>query len=164
MLGADSRVWLANNREVYTRISRLTSSAWNIMRKERHWWRHSGDHDRRSLSLPLRCDRAKLSLYDDLSQIKGILEISKMRKRFIIWQTSFEHGINSLHLVCSRGYGHFSTLSIAIPGLAFDRAWYCDAACGTNSRIRGSKQRVTDIIHDGGLTNYMVWMCDYMDK
>ena len=60
MLGADSRFWLANNREVYTRISRLTSSAWNIMRKERHWWRHNGDHDRRPLSLPLRCDWATL--------------------------------------------------------------------------------------------------------
>ena len=59
-LGADSRFWLANNREVYTRFFRLTSSAWNITRKELHWWRHNGDHDRRPLSLPLRCDRATL--------------------------------------------------------------------------------------------------------
>ena len=36
MLGADSRFLLANNHEVYTRISRLTSSAWNVMRKK---WR-----------------------------------------------------------------------------------------------------------------------------
>ena len=121
MLGADSRFWLANSLEVY--ISRLTSSAWNIMRNERHWWRHNGDHDRRQLSLPLRCDRATLCFYDDLDQIKGISEILKLRKRLGIWQTSFEHGINSLPLVCFSGYGNLSTLSIAIPRLTFGRAW-----------------------------------------
>ena len=30
MLGADSHFWLANNHEVYTRVSHLTSSAWDI--------------------------------------------------------------------------------------------------------------------------------------
>ena len=93
MLGAESRFWWVKNCEVWTRNSRLTSSAWNIMRKERHCWRHNGDHDCRPLSLPLRCDRATLCLYDDLSQIKGVSEIFKLRKRLIIWQTSYEHGI-----------------------------------------------------------------------
>ena len=65
MLSADSRFWLAKNCDVYTRISPLTSSAWNIIRKERHWWRHNGNHDHRQLSLPLQCDRATLCLYYD---------------------------------------------------------------------------------------------------
>ena len=56
MLRADSRFWLVNNREIWSRISRLTSSAWDINTKERHWWRHNGDSDRRPLSLPLRYD------------------------------------------------------------------------------------------------------------
>ena len=46
MLRADSRFWLVNNREIWSRISRLTSSAWDIKTKERHWWRHNGDSDR----------------------------------------------------------------------------------------------------------------------
>ena len=108
MLGAGSRFWLANNCEVYTRISRLTALAWHTMRKERHWLCHNGDHDRRPLSLPLPCDRATLCLYDDLGQITGVSEILKLWKRFSIWQTS-------LHHVCFRGYGNLSTLSIAIP-------------------------------------------------
>ena len=58
MFGADSRFWLANNHEVYTCISRLTSSAWHLMKKGYHWWRHNSDHDRRPLSLPLQCDLA----------------------------------------------------------------------------------------------------------
>ena len=98
ILGADSRFWLANNREVYTRISRLTSSAWNIMRKECH------------------CDAIKQHcIYDGLGQIKRVSEILKTRKRFRIWHTTFEHGINWLHLVCFRGNGNLSILSIAIP-------------------------------------------------
>ena len=56
ILRADSRFWLVNNREIWSRISRLTSSAWDIKTKERHWWRHNGDSDRRPLSLPLRYD------------------------------------------------------------------------------------------------------------
>ena len=76
-----ARRWLSllitNHCEVYTRISRLTSLAWNIMSKERYWWRHNCDHDRRPLPLPLRCDavftRATLCLHDDLGQIKGVL-------------------------------------------------------------------------------------------
>ena len=130
MLLADSRFWLANNREIWSRISRLTSSAWDIKTKERHWWRHNGDSDRRPLSLPLRYDLVTLCLYGDLGQINVIAGILKLRKRFRMSQILFEHGINSLPLVCWRGYGNLSTLSIAIPRLAFGRAWYCDAACG----------------------------------
>ena len=130
MLRADSRFWLVNNREIWSRISRLTSSAWDIKTKERDWWRHNGDSDRRPLSLPLRYDLVTLCLYDDLGQINVIAGILKLRKRFRMSQMLFEHGINSLPLVCFRGYGNLSTLSIAIPRLAFGRAWYCDAACG----------------------------------
>ena len=130
MLRADSRFWLVNNREIWRRISRLTSSAWDIKTKERHWWRHNGDSDRRPLSLPLRYDLVTLCLYGDLGQINVIAGILKLRKRFRMSQILFEHGINSLPLVCWRGYGNLSTLSIAIPRLAFGRAWYCDAACG----------------------------------
>ena len=130
MLRADSRFWLVNNREIWRRISRLTSSAWDIKTKERHWWRHNGDSDRRPLSLPLRYDLVTLCLYGDLGQINVIAGILKLRKRFRMSQILFEHGMNSLPLVCFRGYGNLSTLSIAIPRLAFGRAWYCDAACG----------------------------------
>ena len=38
--------------------------------------------------------------------IAGIL---KLRKRFRMSQILFEHGINSLPLVCFRGYGNLST-------------------------------------------------------
>ena len=130
MLRADSRFWLVNNREIWSRISRLTSSAWDIKTKEHHWWRHNGDSDRRPLSLPLRYDLAMLCLYDDLEQINVIAGIWKPQKCFRMLQILFEHGINSLPLVCFGGYGNLSTLSIAIPRLAFGRAWYCDAACG----------------------------------
>ena len=130
MLLADSRFWLVNNREISSRSSRLTSSAWDIKTKERHWWRHNGDSDRRPLSLPLRYDLVTLCLYDDLGQINVIAGILKLGKRFRMSQILFEHGINSLPLAGFRGYGNLSTLSIAIPRLAFGRAWYCDAACG----------------------------------
>ena len=130
MLRADSRFWLVNNREIWSRISRLTSSAWDIKTKESHWWRHNGDSDRRPLSLPLRYDLVTLCLYDDLGQINVIAGILKLRKRFRMSQILFEHGINSLPLVCFRGYGNLSTFSIAILRLAFGRAWYCDAKCG----------------------------------
>ena len=96
MLRADSRFWLVNNREIWSRISRLTSSAWDIKTKERHWWRHNGDSDRRPLSLPLRYDLVTLCLYDDLGQINVIAGILKLRKRFRMSQILFEHGINSL--------------------------------------------------------------------
>ena len=56
MFRADSRFWLANNIEEYTSISRLTSSAWTMMRKEHHWWHHNGDHEGHPLSLLLWCD------------------------------------------------------------------------------------------------------------
>ena len=130
MLRADSRFWLVNNCEIWRRISHLTSSAWDIKIKEHQWWRHNGDSDRRPLSLPLRYDLVTLCIYDDLGQINVIAGILKLRKRFRMSQILFEHGINSLPLVCFRGYGNLSTLTIAIPRLAFGRAWYCDAACG----------------------------------
>ena len=130
MLRADSRFWLVNNREIWSRISRLTSSAWDITTKERHWWRHNGDSDCRPLSLPLRYDLLTLCLYGDLGEINVMARVLKLRKRFRMSQILFEHGINSLPLVCFRGYGNLSTLSIAIPRLASGRAWYCDAACG----------------------------------
>ena len=130
MLRADSRFWLDNNREIWSRISRLTSSAWDIKTKERPWWRHNGDFDRRPLSSPLRYDLVTLCLYGDLGQINVITGILKLRKRFRMSQILFEHGINSLPLVCFRGYGNLSTLGIAIPRLAFGRAWYCNAAGG----------------------------------
>ena len=85
---------------------------------------------RSPLSLPLRYDLVTLCLYDDLGQINVIAGILKLRERFRMSQILFEHGINLLPLVCFRGYGNLSTLSIAIPRLAFGRAWYCDAACG----------------------------------
>ena len=126
--------WLVNNREIYTGISRWTPSTWYIKVHGRHGWRHNGDSDRRPLTLPLWFDRVTLRLYDDLSQINGIAGIIKPRKRFLERgkHRSSEHGINPLLLVCWRGYGNSSTLSsIAIPRLAFCRAWYCDAACGS---------------------------------
>ena len=113
MLRADSCFWLVNNCEIWSRISRLTSSAWDIKTKERHWWSHNGDSVRHPLSLPLRYDL-----------------VTQLRKRFRMSQILFEHGINSLSLVCFRGYGNLSILSIAIPRLAFGHQWYCDAACG----------------------------------
>ena len=111
MLHADSRFWLVNNREIWSRISRLTSSAWDIKTKERHWWRHNGDSDRRPLSLPLRYDLVTLCLYDDFGQINVIAGILKLRKRFRMSQILFEHGINSLPLVCFRGYGIYPHLA-----------------------------------------------------
>ena len=112
---ADSRFWLVNNREIWSRIARLTSSAWDIKTKERHWWRQNGDSDRRPLSLPQRYDLVTLCLYDDLGQINVIAGILKPWKRFRMSKILFEHGINSLPLVCFRGYGNLSTRSIAIP-------------------------------------------------
>ena len=100
MLIADFRFWLVNNREIWSRISRLTSSAWDIKTKERHWWRHNGDSDRRPLSLPLRYDLVTLCLYGDLGQINVMAGILKLWKRFRMSQILFEHGINSLPLVC----------------------------------------------------------------
>ena len=72
MLRADSRNWLVNNREIWSGISRLTSPPWDIKTKERHWWRHNGDSNRRLLSLPLQYDLVTLCLYGDLGQINVI--------------------------------------------------------------------------------------------
>ena len=142
MLRADCRFWLVNNREIWSRISRLTSSAWDIKTKERHWWRHNGDSDRRPLSLPLRYDLVTLCLYGDLSQINVIAGLLKLRKRFRMLQILLEHGINSLPRVCFRGYGNLSTRSIAIP-----RAAEVLRCCvWINCRIRVSKQGVTNSI------------------
>ena len=63
--------------------------------------RSRGDHDRRPFSLSLRCDWATLCLCDDLDKIKGIAGVWKLWERFRIWQTLFEHGINSLSFFAS---------------------------------------------------------------
>ena len=113
----------------------------DYMLHNRFPWKQSGRRSsmwppyslRRNLSAAAcrPCDRSfTLCLYGDLGQINVIAWILKLRKRFRMSQILFEHGINSLPLVCFRGYGNLSTLSIAIPRLAFGRAWYCDAACG----------------------------------
>ena len=154
MLRADSRFWLVNNREIWSRISRLTSSAWDIKTKERHWWRHNGNSDRRPLSLPLQYDLVTLCLYDDLGQINVIAGILKLRKHFRMSQILFEHGINSLPLVCWRGYGNLSTRSIAIPRLVFGRTWYCDAAW------RGYGNLSTRSIPIPRLAFGRAWYCD----
>ena len=130
MLRADSRFWLVNNHEIWSRISRLTSSARDIKTKEHHWWRHNGDSDRRSLSLRLRYNLVTLCLYDDLRQINVIAGILKLQKRFRMSLILFEHGKNSLPLVFFRGYGNLSIRSIAIPRAAEGQAWFCDAAYG----------------------------------
>ena len=109
------------NREIWRRISRLTLSAWYIKRKERHWWRHSGDSDRHPVSLPLRYGLVTLWSYGDSGQINVMAGILKLRKRFRKSHILFEHGINSLPLVCLRGYGNVSRLSIATPRVAFGR-------------------------------------------
>ena len=140
MLRADSRFWLVNSREIWSRISRLTSSAWDIKTKDRHWWRHNGVSDRRPLSLPLRYDLVTLCLCDDLGQINVIARILKLRKRFRMSQILFEHGINSLPLVYFSGFVNLSTLSIAIPRLVLR------CCVWINYRIRVSKQGVTNTI------------------
>ena len=121
MLRADSRFWLVNNREIWSRISRLTSSAWDIKTKERHWWRHNGDSDRRPFSLPLQYDLVTLCLYRDLGQINVIAVTLKLRKRFRMSQILFEHGINSLPLFASvdtRIYPHLASQYHAWPSAA----------------------------------------------
>ena len=131
MLRADSRFWLVNNCEIWSRISLLTSSGVRYKDKGTSLmtsqWRF---RPRRPLSLPLRYDLAVVTLcfYGDLGQINVIAGIFKLRKRLRMSQILFEHGINSLPFVCFRGYGILSTLSIAIPRLAFGRAWFCNAA------------------------------------
>ena len=120
--------WLTNMK--YRPVSHVWRHQPEIKRKERYWWRHNDDHDRLPLSLTLRCDRVTLLLNDDLYQITEISGLLKLWKRFRKWQTSFEHGINSLPLVCFCRYWNLSTLSIAIPYLAFGRARRYDAPCG----------------------------------
>ena len=82
---AGSRFWLVNSRETQRRIARLTLSAWNIKTKERHWWRHNVESDRRPLSLPLQYDRVALCLYGEIGQINGIAGVFKLRKDFRMW-------------------------------------------------------------------------------
>ena len=111
MLCADSRFWLVNNLEIWSRISRLTSSARDIKTKERHWWRHNGDSDRRPFSLPLRYDLVTLCLYDDLGQINVIAGILKLRKRFRMSQILFEHGEIRYPLFASADKGIYPHLA-----------------------------------------------------
>ena len=98
MIRADSHFWLVNNREIWSRISRLTSPAWDIKTKEHHWWRHNGDSDRRPLSLPLQYDLVTLSLYGDLGQINVIAGILKLQKRFRMLQILFEQNVTNIVL------------------------------------------------------------------
>ena len=66
--------------------------------------------------------------------------VLKLRKHFRMWQTSFEHGVNSLPFVCFRGYGNVSTLSITIrPRVVLQ------CCVWINSRIRFSKQGLTTV-------------------
>ena len=130
MIGADSCFWLANNCEVYTCISRLTSSAWNIMRKERHWWRHNGDHDRHLLSLPLWFDWATFVFIRWFRPDKrGIWDFEAVEifqnLTSIVW--AWDKFVTPCLLPQIQDFIH---TWIAIPRLAFGRAWYCDAACG----------------------------------
>ena len=135
MLSADSDFWLVNNCEIWTRISRLMSSAWDIKRKERQWWHHNRDSDRPPLYLPLQCDRVIiLYLYRDLGQINGIDWILKLRKCFRMSKTSFDHGINSLPLVCFSGiYPHLALKYQPWPSVLRCCVWI-------NSHIHRSKQ------------------------
>ena len=132
MLGADTRFWLANSREVFTRISCLMSSAWNITRKERHWWRHNSEWRSRRPSSFLTTamwSSNTVFIWWFRPDKRGIWDI-KAVETFQNLTNIVSNGINSLHLVCFCGYGNLSTLSITIPHLAFSRVWYCDAACG----------------------------------
>ena len=69
-------------------------------------------------------------------------------KHFRKWQTSFEHGINSLPVVCFRANGNLSTRSIAIPRFRLRVVLRC--CVWINSRIRESKQ---------GVANNTQWGC-----
>ena len=66
-----------------------------------------------AVHFPYRYYLVTLCLYGDLGKINVIAGILKLRKRFRMSQILFEQGINSLPLVCFRGYGNLSTLSIA---------------------------------------------------
>ena len=61
-----------NNHEVWTLISCLMSSMWDIKRRESHWWCRNGDPDGWPFSLLLWCDWIILCLYDDLRQINSL--------------------------------------------------------------------------------------------
>ena len=104
MIGDEFRFWLANSRELYTRTSRLTSSA-----------REKNDIDDVTMVITTavvfscRCDTTEC-LQNELVQIKVISDILMLRKWLRMWQKYVEHGINSLPLVCFRGYGNLSTL------------------------------------------------------
>ena len=131
MLRADSRFWLVNNREIWRRISRLTPSAWD-KKKQRNSIDDVAMAIPTAVRFPYRYGTTivTLCLYGDLGQINVKAGILKLWKRFRMSQILFGLEINSLPLVCFRGCGDLSTPSIAVPRLAFGRAWYCDAACG----------------------------------
>ena len=102
-------------------------------RRVSHVWHHQHEIKRKNvindvkmvISTAVHCPRhcgateLTLCLYGYSSQINGIAEIFNMGKYFKMCQTSFEHEINLLPLVCFRGYGILSTRSIAIPCFAF---------------------------------------------
>ena len=91
-------------------------------------------------------DWVTLNLYDDLSQIKGITGVLKLQKRFRVWRTSFEPGINWLPFICSTDTGihpHLALQYHARPS-AVMVLWCC---VWINSHICISKQKVTNNIH-----------------
>ena len=153
MLSADSRFWFVNNPEISRRISRLTSSAWDIETKEHHWWCHNGDSDCHPLYLPLWYDRVTLCLYCDIGQINVIAGILKLWKRFRMSQILFEHGINSLPLACFRGYQNLSTLNHRNTTLGIRPRVVLRCFERINSRIHISKQ---------GVTNSVIWVANHV--
>ena len=146
MLCADSRFWLA--KKPWSIHTYLTFEVIIVRKKrnERHWWLHNDDHGG-PIFLPLRwyCGNTvfiqwfRLDKRDkwDFKDAETFLECE--------WQTLFEHGINSLPLVCWRGYGnlspHLASQYHACPSRVVLRC-----CVWINSRIRVSKQGVTNTI------------------
>ena len=105
----------------------LMSAAWDVKRKECHWWCHNCDSVCHPLALLLQCDQVILCLYYDLGQINGIAGILKLQKCFRMWSTYFEHLMKLLPLVCFCGYGDLSTFSIAISMVSCQKGPTCHA-------------------------------------
>ena len=147
MLRADSRFWLVNNREIWSRILRLTSSAWIIKTKERHWWRHNGDSDRRPLSSPLRY------------RPRNIVFIRWFRTDYCgSWDFKAAETLqNVTNIVLA--WGKFVTPCLLPRIRVFIHTKHCNTTLGLrprvvlkccvwiNSRIRVSKQGVTNNIY-----------------
>ena len=106
--------------------------------------RSRGDHGRRPLSLLLRCNRAALSLYDDLGKLKGIVGVLKLWKRFRMWRNivwAWDKFVALLFAFADTGiYPHAASQYHAWPsaarGIAMLRV--------DTFLIRGSKQGITN--------------------